>query len=84
MRTGKRNSIDVTIFSDESKIGNRKSKNLFDHSIGPRQHGGWNAHADLLCRSQIDDPLESYRLLHRQVARLALLTILSIYVATRR
>ena len=46
----------------------RRSPN---HFIRPRQHIRRNRQADLFRCFQIDDELELYRLLHRQVAWLA-------------
>ena len=43
---------------------------LFDHLIRPRQHVRRNRQTDLLGGFQIDDELELFRLLHRQVSRL--------------
>src|SRR6476620_11121849 len=40
---------------------------LSDHFIRPRQHVGWNRHADLLRGLEVDDELKLCRLLHRQV-----------------
>jgi hypothetical protein len=54
---------------------NAKSSN---DSIGSSQHIGWNSQTDLLGGFQVDHQLEFRRLLHRQVDRLALLTILSL------
>src|SRR5215471_624158 len=41
-----------------------------NHPIRPRQHGGWNRDANLLCRFQIDDELKLRRLLYRQIGGL--------------
>ena len=44
----------------------------------------WNRETELLGRFQIAHQLEFRWLLHRQVVRLALSTIMSIYLDTRR
>src|SRR4030095_15113389 len=58
----------------KSALDNRKYKienpNSFDHFIRPRQHIRRNRQADLLGSFQIDNELELFWLLHRQIAGL--------------
>jgi len=57
-------------FSEESKIGNRKSKMSSYDPVRPRQHIWRNRQADLLRSLQVHDELEFCRLLHWKIGGL--------------